>query len=145
MRCSSPTPWTLYVPVSVAASVETVVLRQTMPKGTQLSEAHLQLQLQPAHSLRGGYISSLEGATGKLLRRDQQAGKPLYVNMLLTPNTVERGQATLLLAAIDNIEVKMSGTALAGGATGERIRVRNNSSGKTVEGVITAEGNVRIQ
>jgi flagella basal body P-ring formation protein FlgA len=145
VRCTAPAPWTLYVPVTVEASVKTVALRHSLPKGTVLQASDLVLQQQPAHSLRGEYISSIAVAAGKLLRRDLRSGTPVYINMLAVPNAIERGQSTQLLAEINNIEVKMQGTALASGAVGEVIAVRNDSSGKTVEGIVTVEGSVRIQ
>jgi flagella basal body P-ring formation protein FlgA len=145
VRCTAPVPWTLYVPVTVEASVKTVALRHSLPKGTVLQASDLVLQLQPAHSLRGEYISSTEIAAGKLLRRDLRSGTPIYINMLAVPNAIKRGQSTQLLAEMNNIEVKMQGTALASGAIGDVIAVRNDSSGKTVEGIVTVDGSVRIQ
>ena len=145
VRCTAPAPWTLYVPVTVEASVKTVALRHSLPKGTVLKASDLLLQLQPAHSLRGEYIARIEAASGKLLRRDLRSGTPIYINMLAVPDAIKRGQATQLLAEMNNIEVKMQGTALASGAIGEVIAVRNDSSGKTVEGIVMMDGSVRIQ
>ncbi|MEP5765398.1 MAG: flagellar basal body P-ring formation chaperone FlgA [Halieaceae bacterium] len=144
VRCTSPTPWTIYVPVTVNASVQTVSLRQAMPRGSVLSDSDLQLVMEPARSIRGEYIGSIAAASGKQLRRDTRAAKPLYLNMLTDPNAIERGQSTLLLSSSNNIVVKMNGTALSNGVAGETIKVRNTTSGKTVEGVVMADGSVRI-
>ena len=78
------------------------------------------------------------------MRRDLRSGSPLYINMLAQPDAIKRGQSTLLLAELNNVEVKLRGTALATGAVGDVIAVRNNTSGKTVEGVVMADGSVRI-
>ena len=39
----------------------------------------------------------------------------------------------------------MQGTALANGAAGERLLVKNMSSGKRIEGLILSDGSVLIQ
>ncbi len=144
VRCNAPKPWTLYVPVEVKAQVATVVLREAMPRGSVLSAADLQVALRPAESVHGEIVSSKAMADGKQLRRHTKAGTPLRLNMLVDPQAIARGQSTLLLTTVNNIEVMMSGTAQTGGKAGDVIRVRNNTSGKLVEGTVTLEGQVRV-
>jgi flagella basal body P-ring formation protein FlgA len=144
VRCNAPRPWTLYVPVQVDASVPTIVLREAMPRGSVLSAGDLRIKLQPAASVYGELVSSVASATGKQLRRDTAAGKALKLNMLTDPQAIARGQTTQIVSVVNNIEVVMNGTALSGAGAGETIRIRNNTSGKLLEGVVTEDGRVRV-
>jgi flagella basal body P-ring formation protein FlgA len=144
VRCTLPKPWTLYVPVQVKASLQTVVLREAMPRGSVLSSADLAVSLRPAETLYGEHLSSVAAATGKQLRRDLKAGAPLRLSMLTDPQAIARGQSTQLLSVVNNIEVVMNGTALSGGSAGDTIKVRNNTSGRQLEGVVTLDGRVRV-
>ncbi|WP_406672909.1 flagellar basal body P-ring formation chaperone FlgA [Natronospira sp.] len=49
------------------------------------------------------------------------------------------------MARGESVEVSMAGEALQNGARGQRIRVRNLSSGKELEGVVSGEGTVKIR
>ena len=49
-----------------------------------------------------------------------------------------------LLAGTDGLEVRMRGKAMGNAAAGERLQVTNISSGRRVEGVVLADGSVRI-
>jgi flagella basal body P-ring formation protein FlgA len=56
---------------------------------------------------------------------------------------VKRGQQVVLLAQTSSIIVKMSGKAMADGAAGEKIKVKNLSSDRVIEGIVTENGSVR--
>jgi flagella basal body P-ring formation protein FlgA len=43
---------------------------------------------------------------------------------------------------LNGIEVRASGVALGGGDNGSRLRVRNGSSGKVVDAMVTGPGQV---
>jgi len=53
---------------------------------------------------------------------------------------VHRGQEVDLLADHGAIQVKSQGEALGDGAVGNRIKVRNKSSGRIIEGTIRSAG-----
>lgn len=144
VRCNAPQPWTLYVPVQVDASVQTVVLRDTMPRGSILAASDMRVELKPADSVYGQLLTSLASAAGKQLRRDMRAGTALRLNMLVDPQSVARGQTTQILSVVNNIEVVMNGTALNGGSAGDVIKIRNNTSGRLLEGVVMMDGRVRV-
>lgn len=144
VRCPGKPGWLLYVPVKIEANVLAVALKSSLPRGTTLHARDLELRKQPVTAVRADYIASIEDASGMALRRSVRAGSTLYLGVLETPAAVQRGQVTDLFVAAGGIQVKMQGTALASGAPGEVIKVRNSMSGKTVEGIVTPEGWVRI-
>jgi flagellar basal body P-ring formation protein FlgA len=56
------------------------------------------------------------------------------------PELVRRGERVTLQAAGGTIAVQVEGEALAGGALGERVRVRNLATRRVVEGTVGGEG-----
>lgn len=82
---------------------------------------------------------------------DRQAARALAVNEILTPALVEqprvlrRGSAVTLLYETAALRVETAGQALEGGKVGDRVRVKNASSGKVVEGQILDARTVRVR
>ena len=144
VRCTDKPGWRLYVPVKVSAYLNTVTLRHSVPRGTILTAADLSAKKLPVSEVRGAYLGRIEDAVGKSLRRAGRAGKPLHLGILESPPVLRRGQETDLLVGFRGVEVKMQGTALANGSPGDLVKVKNVASGKTLEGIVTPEGWVRI-
>jgi flagella basal body P-ring formation protein FlgA len=63
----------------------------------------------------------------------------------MSPQIVDRGQTVDLVAQSAGLVVNMQGKALANGSEGDRLLVKNLSSGKRVEGLVLASGTVLIQ
>jgi flagellar basal body P-ring formation protein FlgA len=144
VRCLGPVTWTLYVPVQVEVQGDVVVLAQPLPRGTVLQRAHLRLERQDVGRLSAGYLASAEEATDMVLRRALQTGTVLTPQMVEPPRLVQRGQRVLLLAETGSVAVRVEAEAMGNGALGERVRVRNLSSQKVVEGLVLSHGVVGV-
>ena len=55
---------------------------------------------------------------------------------------VRAGDRVQMIARLGDIEVRANGVALGSGDNGARLRVRNDSSGKIVDGMVSAPGEV---
>ena len=144
VRCHGPVSWTLYVPVQIEVHGEVVVLGQPLPRGSVLQPAHLRLERQDVGRLSNGYLGNLEEARDMVLRRALQAGTVLTPQMVEPPRLVERGQHVLLVADTGPVAVRVQAEALADGALGERVRVRNLSSQKIIEARVLSHGVVGV-
>ncbi|MDM3871026.1 flagellar basal body P-ring formation chaperone FlgA [Porticoccus sp. W117] len=144
VRCTAPTPWTLYVPVTVTAYAAVATANHPLQRGALLTYEDFSMVQQPLHQVPAGYLENNEELIGKELTRTVAAGKTLTRNMLKSPTLIKRGQQVTLIAQQRNFEVRMNGKALANGAAGDRIRVQNLSSKKVVEGTIDAQGAVVV-
>lgn len=145
VRCQGPVSWTLYVPVQIEVYGEVLVLSEPLPRGTLLQPAQLRLERHDVGRLvSGGYLADPEAARGMVLRRALQAGTVLTPQMVEPPRLVERGQRVLLLADTGSVAVRVEAEAMGDGALGERVRVRNLSSQKIVEGQVVSHGVVGV-
>ncbi len=145
VRCTGAAPWTLYVPVSVAAQAEIAVIAGPLPRGTLLTETNVRLERRSLNSLPPQYLSSLDQLVGHELTRAVTGTTVATPNMLKARDLVAKGQDITILATGQNIQVRMAGVALQKGQQGQRIDVKNLSSGRTVQAVIVDAATVQVQ
>lgn len=143
VRCAAPS-WSLYVPVDVEVVVDVVVLAGPAATGKTLTAADLRLEPANIARLGAGYLTRVDDADGFVLRRPVRPGTVLTPALLARPTLVKRGQRVEMLAAASGLAVRSEGEALSDAAEGERVRVRNVRSRAIVEGVVAADGTVRI-
>lgn len=144
IECQGPVRWSLFVSGRVERFGDVVVANGTINRGSLVTAADLRLERRETGGLMQGYFDDPSNAIGKQVRRSLRPGDVVTDSHLTTPLWVERGQLVRLLSDSGSIRVIMSGEALDGGSGGDRIRVRNSSSKRVVEGTIEAPGVVRI-
>ncbi len=144
VRCNGSRPWSLYVPVTIEVYAEVVVAAVPLSRGESLDPGEVKVARYNLARLPQGYFRSLDEVLGMRLRRNLAAGQALVPAMLEAPRIVQRGQRVTMLAQGNGLEVRMPGEALSHGARGDRIRVRNLSSRRIVEGVVMDSGLVRV-
>lgn len=144
VRCTGVSPWTLYVPVAVAAAINVVQIKGPLDAGTLLTEAHLEIVSRPLNGLPQNTLRSFDQVTGRVLTRAVNGETLATVNMLRTRELVAKGQEVVILAQGGQVEVRMNGVALEKGQMGERISVRNSNSGRTVQAVIVSDTTVQV-
>jgi flagella basal body P-ring formation protein FlgA len=145
LRCRAPHPWQLYVPVSIKVFERVVVATRPLPRGGVLTAGDLRLERRDVSTLSGGYLVDPAAALGKVLTRPVTLGYALSQNLLKSPQLVRRGERVIIRARTGGMDVQVAGTALANGAAGEVIRVRNRSSKRVVDAVVAGEGLVEVR
>ncbi|MEQ8232533.1 MAG: flagellar basal body P-ring formation chaperone FlgA [Gammaproteobacteria bacterium] len=145
VRCEGDKPWSLYVPVTVAHFAEVVVAARPLARGHVVSADDLDTARQRVDLARHDYLVDPANAVGQVTRRSIGVGQMLGAAQLERPHVVRRGDQVTLSSGGQAVSVSVRGTALADGSVGERIRVRNLSSKRVVEGVVTAAGAVVVQ
>jgi flagella basal body P-ring formation protein FlgA len=143
VSCRGATPWRLFVPVRVIEQVTVVVARRSLAAGEVLTAEDLATRTQASTSLPYDFLTDAHAAIGLTLRRSVPAGTLLSPSALVHPELIERGGLVTLVSGSGAIRVKSEGVALEAGRVKERIRVRS-ASGRVVEGVVEASGEVRV-
>ncbi len=145
VRCKGIKTWTIYVPVRIGVLDKVVVASRALPQGHVIVASDIQLETRDLSTLSGGYLLKPREVMGQSLRR------PVIIGAVITPTSVKptrairRGEKVTILASRKGIEVRMSGVALADGAPGDLIRVRNILSKKIIQGIVTKYGEVRVR
>ncbi|MCB1749220.1 MAG: flagellar basal body P-ring formation protein FlgA [Gammaproteobacteria bacterium] len=144
VRCNGAKPWSLYVPVTLTRYAEVVVTTRPVARGQVLAPTDLALARRRVDGARADFLAGLNEAAGQVTRRSLAAGAVVGANQLERPRLVRRGDHVMLSSGHGGINVSVKGEALADGGAGERIRVRNLSSERVVEGIVNADGVVVV-
>jgi flagella basal body P-ring formation protein FlgA len=144
VRCSDGQGWTIYTQARIKVFKEVVVLRNSLKFGSIISSSDIEMTRREISQLHQGYLTAIDQAVNKQLRRTAAAGSVLSTGHLVAPKLVRRGQQVLVRTHVGQLDVNSMGEALMDGEAGQRIRVRNGQSGRIVEGVVIESGEVRI-
>ena len=144
VRCGGGKPWTLYVPVKASIFENVVAAARPLQKGKQLDLQDLKLVKSDISKLRSGYYSHIDDVLGKQLTRSITIGAAITMPTVKDPRQIKRGQSINLIAEAGGLRVQMKGKALTDGSTGERIQVRNLSTKRVIEGVVTSPTSVSV-
>ncbi len=144
IRCQKPKPWSLYVPVNVKIFTPVITASRPMMPGTRIGPQDFQIiEMDVAH-LPAGYFSTPEQVLNKTLKRPLSAGAVLSPGWIEITPLIRRGEHVILLAETQGMQIRATGKALADGAAGTVIQVRNTSSQRIIEGVVISAGIVKI-
>ncbi len=144
VRCTAPSPWTIFVPVEVRLPKQVLVATRSLAKGTILTADDLKTEQRDVARMTRGYLSSLQAAEGKRLKRPVTANRALSPDMVETPDAIVRGARVTIVASSGGLQVRMAGEALSAGAKGERIRVKNSHSKREIEATVLGPGLVGV-
>ncbi len=145
VKCSAPVAWTVYVPVEIKVFKPVVVAVKTLAANSVITKADVKLQPWDVSGLRQGYIKSINEIVGQQLKYAVSMGTVMTPTHVRPQKVVRRGEYITLVAVAGTMEVKMNGTAMSDASLGQRIKVKNTSSRRIVEGVVDAPGIVRVQ
>ncbi len=144
VRCETPAPWTIYVPVTLAWETNVVALRSARQRGAVLAEEDVKIVRREVQAGYVPHLEQLEDAIGKALTRSLAAGTLLTTAMVVNRRLIRRGERVTLVVERGGLKVTSSGTAESDGAIGERVLVKNTFSSRQVEGSVQEDGSVRV-
>lgn len=144
VKCHAPVAWTVYVPIKVKVIKLVVVATRPLSSNQLLKQDDLKLQQWDIGTLKHGYLNNPKLAIGQQLKYPISMGAVIKPNSLQTQNIVHRGEQIMLVAMAGQMEVRMSGTALDDATLGQRVKVKNSTSKRVVEGIVEAPGIVKV-
>jgi flagella basal body P-ring formation protein FlgA len=143
VSCPGSDGWAIHVPVQMQVYRQVLVTARPLARGDGLGPGDVRSEERDVSQLGYGYIESLDQVAGRSLARPLNAGSVLTPGQLSSRQVIRNGDEVQLVAQLDGIEVRTAATALGGGDTGERLRVRNAHSGRIIDGVVLGAGEVR--
>ena len=144
VRCTGDKPWTVYLSAHIKLYTKVIKTREPLDKDHILQQSDLALVEEESTRLRNGYFTHTRSLIGKQLKRRLSQNKLIKSNYVKSPTLVKRGELVSIVAKNTGYSVKMTGTAMMSGAQGDRIRVKNKSSKRIVEGTVQQAGIVSI-
>jgi flagella basal body P-ring formation protein FlgA len=142
VRCPGADGWTLHVPVQLQVFRQVLVLVRPLQRGDGIRVDDVRSEERDITRLGYGYVSDIKDLEGRTLSRALGAGGVVTPSALGGRSAVKAGDQVQLISRLDGIEVRASGVALGGGDSGSRLKVRNASSGKVIDAMVMAPGEV---
>ncbi|NOZ53876.1 MAG: flagellar basal body P-ring formation protein FlgA [Gammaproteobacteria bacterium] len=144
VRCSSPKPWTVYVPTEINIFEHVIVSAQPLARGQLISQGDIKImKLRTSHN-NLAYYRKPDNVIGMVLSRNISAGKVITPRLIQMPKLIKRGESVTLLAKTPYLAVRMKGKAMEDGTMGQLIKVRNISSNRVVEGIVAKASIVEV-
>lgn len=120
------------------------VLRTGLNNGTIIGERDIDFIDIPEKSLNGDIILKKEDLMGMTPRRVVLSGQPVQFNDIESPRMVSRGDIVTMIFNEGTLQLTAQGKALENGARGDKIRVVNTSSSKTILAQVTNNKEVTL-
>lgn len=139
-QCKGNQPWSVYVPAQVFIYQQVPVALRDLARGDVISAADIRLDTLNISAIRQEFVASISAAVGKEVKRNISQGEPLKSINLDAPTAIKRGETVTVQALAGDIRVSSSGTAMADGRMGQKIRIRNNQSERVVTAVVIGPG-----
>ena len=144
IRCNDDKPWKIYVSTQIKQFEQVWVTNTAISKGTILNQSHVTLELKEIRHTSSEYFNIDQSPIGLMAKRPLRRGDIVRVMALEKPMAIKRGDRVVVIARINGLEIRTTATAMTAAAEGERIRVRNLSSNKELEGTLHENSIVHV-
>lgn len=143
VRCTVPSPWTVYIPAVVHVTGEYLVAAVPVAQGQTIGANDLAKLRGDLTALPPGIVTKPEQAVGFAATRSFAVGAPLRQDALRAQQAVAMGQAVRVVVSGPGFKVASEGRALANGADGATVQVRT-PAGQVVSGLARMGGIVEV-
>jgi len=144
LKCASPF-WSQTLAIDLAVYEAVLVLNSDVRYDQPVIPDQVSLVEMNIADMTQGYLLHPDDVKGMIARRSLRAGTPLTPDMLEPEDIIDRGQPVTIRLNRPGIQVEIKGTALAAGHLGERIRIRNTHTERTLYAEIIGDGIVQVR
>ena len=144
VRCTTGTPWTIYVAVTIRVSAGVVTAARALAQGKPIEASDILVQEADLTKLPGAVVTEPGMAIGRIPVQSVAPGQPLRQDLLRAPPVIQMGQSVALVSRGPGFKVSAEGKALGNASEGQVAQVRT-PSGRTVSGIAHWGGIVEVQ
>lgn len=124
--------------------VKVPVFKDVMRRGSIISEADIAYKVIPAHRVRESIVVNPKELIGKEVIRGISRQVPIFARGVRVPPQVRRSQPVSLVFNESGLKLRTVGTAMQDGTKGQRVKVRNERSGRIILGTVVANNLVSV-
>ena len=128
---------TLHVSGVLQRLAKVPVLRESLNRGDVIGERDIDMIDIPQKDLATNVILKPDDLMGMTPRQVVLAGQPINSNQVQAPIIINRGDIVTMQFNANGLQLTAQGKALENGAKGDKIRVENVSSNKTIIAQVT--------
>lgn len=143
VRCTTPTPWTIYLQVSVAVTADYIVAAMPLAQGQIVGPNDLATVKGDLTALPAGIITDASQAIGRTVAMSLPSGTALRQDALRSQPTVQQGQTVRLVSSGPGFQVSAEARALTSASAGQIVQTRTQA-GQMISGVAKPGGLVEV-
>ncbi len=136
---------TSYVPFRVYEKKKLFYAKKALARGNTVMTEDLGTEERVVGENELVYPEDEDDVVGKVLKKSVAAGTVLTNQMLDSPRVIRRGGLVTIVGQSGPLFVKAKGKAEEPGRLGDRIRVKNLSSGREVVGTVADDGTIVVE
>lgn len=144
VRCNSGNKWSIFVTAVIKFYQEVPVLTQPVHRGDMITRQHFTFEKREISRLNEEFATQPEQLENKQATRFLPAGVILGPRSVAEPTLIKRGEKIVISSSLPGFSVRMNGLAMMDGSRGQRIRIKNESSGRVISGVVVEPGVVSV-
>lgn len=143
VRCTSPSPWVVYLQANVAVMGSYVVSTVPLSQGQIINVNQLSVVSGDLTQLPASIITDIHQAEGRVMAFSLPAGSPLRSDALRAQIAIQQGQNVKLISNGNGFQISTEGRAIASAMAGQIVQVRVES-GQVISGIAQANGVVKV-
>jgi flagella basal body P-ring formation protein FlgA len=143
VRCSVPSPWTIYVTAVVRVLGDYVAAATPLAQGQTIGPNDVAKLRGDLTTLPGGIVTDPSQAIGRMASMSLPMGTPLRQDALRSQAAIQQGQTVRLVSGGAGFRVSTEGRALTSAGEGQMIQART-PSGQMVSGIAKMGGTVEV-
>ncbi len=143
VSCNEPN-WSYYIPFRAQVMQQVLVASTPLSSKTIISATNSKLVKRNILSLNQGYITDPNSVIGMQTTSPLRAGSIIRKQQLVEKIAVHKGDLITIRSSNNGVQVSTQGIAEHQAAVGDRLKVKNASSKKIVEGIVVASNVVEV-
>jgi len=142
--CSGDKHWRINLGVDISLYHDTVTVQRPVARGTVIDASDLRIDKVLRSKIFTDFYSSKQNIVGLVAKMPLREGQIINSRLVSAADLIRKGQTVVLMARAGGIHINTKGKALGNAKRGELVRVKNNDSGRIVEGIASDIGKVEI-
>lgn len=143
VRCTTPSPWTIYVAATVQVIGEYIITATPLAQGQAVGPNDIAKIKGDLTTLPNGIITDASQAIGRSVAVSLTSGAPLRSDSLRAQAAVQQGQSVRVVSNGPGFRVSAEARALNNASEGQVAQART-ASGQVVSGIARAGGVVEV-
>ncbi len=145
VHCSGEKKWSIFVSAIIKVYEPVIVLTRPVQRGEIIARQDLNIERRDVSGARGDFVTQFEQIENKAAARNLSSGAILGMKSVLVPPLIKRKDKVIISSGETGVSVQMSGTALMDGTKGQVIKVKNDTSGRIISGMVIESGMVLVK
>lgn len=145
VRCNAEKKWSIFTSAMIKVYEAVIILSQPIQRGDIITRQHLAIEKRDVSKLRGDFVTQSEQIENKQAARQMPAGVILGLRSFIEPRLIKRGDKIVISSMQPAFAIRMNGVAMMDGTKGQRIRIKNENSGRIINATVIEAGLVAVK